>query len=259
MRSFAEIKKYYEESFWGFSENILREYLQCCILEIIFDLKLSEKLSFLGGTAIRIVHRSERFSLDLDFDNFNLTKSEFKEIGEKIKSELALEGYDLEIEINVQRGVFHYNIKFNNLLYANNLTPHKNAKLLIKLDSQPHNFHYKQEIILLKQFDIQCFIKVTPLDILLSQKICAMLARKRKMVRDFYDVAYLSSLTKPNYDYLRDKKVAKNSKELKELLLVECRKLDFDALAKDVQPLVFNSRGLKLVKFFGEFVEATDF
>ncbi|MBI2996331.1 MAG: hypothetical protein HYY52_06450 [Candidatus Melainabacteria bacterium] len=66
------------------------------------------------------------------------------------------------------------------------------------------------------------------------------------MGRDFYDVAYLSSLTKPNYDYLKDKKGIKNSKELKGLLLSECKKLDCDNLAKDIQPLVFNSRGLKV-------------
>ena len=241
MRSLDEIKKYYPENLWGFSENILREYLQCQILEIIFDLKLSEKLSFLGGTAIRIIHKSERFSLDVDFDNFNLSKEEFEKIGRELKSKLILEGYNFELGLNIQMGVFHYTIKFNELLHKNSLTPHKNEKLIIKLDTQAHNFNYKPEIFLLKQFDIQTFIRVTPIDILLSQKICALLDRKRKLGRDFYDVTYLSSLAKPNYNYLKEKIGIKQSKELKEILLRECKRINFEELAKDVQPLVFNS------------------
>ena len=259
MRSLEEIKKYYPENLWGFSENLLREYLQCRILEIIFDQSIGEKLSFLGGTAIRIIHKAERFSLDLDFDNFNLSKKEFEEIGKEVKSKLALEGYSLEIALNVQRGVFHYSIKLNDVLFMNNLTTHKNEKLLIKLDMQAHNFSYKQEVFLLKQFDIQTFIKVTPLDILLSQKICALTNRKRKLGRDFYDVAYLLAITKPNYNYLKEKKGIKNPKDLKDLLLSECKELNFEELAKDVQPLVFNSRRLKLVKLFPDFIKQTEF
>lgn len=259
MLSLNELEKYYPANVRVHKRNILREYIQYKFLEAIFDSKLNEKLSFLGGTAIRIIHKSERFSLDLDFDNFDLSKAEFEEIGSKLESELTFQGYDLDIEANFIRGVFHYNIKFNDLLYLNNLSSHKNEKLLIKLDTQPHNFSYKQDVVLLKQFDIQTFIKVTPIDILLSQKISALLGRKRKLGRDFYDIAYLSPLTKPNYDYLKEKKRIKNSKELKEVLLSECKKLNFDALAKDVQPLVFNSIGLKLVKLFPDFVKAAKF
>lgn len=259
MRSLEDIKLYYPEYLRGMSDKLLREYLQYLLLEIIFDLQLSEKLSFLGGTAIKIIHKSQRFSLDLDFDNFNLTKEEFEEIGEKLQSKLILHGYNLDLETNIKRDVFHYNIKFNNLLYLNNLSSHKNEKLLIKLDTQPHGFSYKQDVVLLKQFDIQTFIKVTPIDILLSQKIGALLGRKRKMGRDFYDIAYLSPLTKPNYDYLKQKIGIKNSKELKDVLLAECKKLNFNELSKDVQPLVFNSSGLKLVKLFPDFVKAAEF
>ena len=124
---------------------------------------------------------------------------------------------------------------------------------------QAHDFSYKQEVFLLKQFDIQTFIKVTPIDILLSQKICALAGRKRKLGRHFYDVAYLLAMTKPNYNYLKEKKGIKNSRDLKDLLLSECKKLNFEILAKDVQPLVFNSRGLKLVKLFPDFIKAAEF
>lgn len=259
MHKLSDIKHYYEKNLWGFAENILREYLQYKILEIIFDLSIGEKLSFLGGTAIRIIYNSERFSLDLDFDNFSLTETEFTEIGENLKKSLELEGCNIKVDLNLKRGVFHYNIKFNNILYENGLSQHKNQKLLIKLDSQAHNFPYKSELKLLKRFNIQSYIRVTPVDVLLSQKICALLGRKRKLGRDFYDIAYLSSFTKPSYDYLLEKVLIKTPDELKERLIHECSKTNFDELVKDTKPLVFNSKGLKFVTLFPDFVKEHKF
>lgn len=75
MISINQIAQYYPESLRGFKRNILREYLQYKILEIIFNSRLSPKLSFLGGTALRIVHENKRFLEDLDFDNFKLSES----------------------------------------------------------------------------------------------------------------------------------------------------------------------------------------
>jgi len=62
---------------------ILREYLQCKILEIIFEGPYANRFCFLGGTCLRLVHNNSRFSEDLDFDNFQLTEVEFDEASEK--------------------------------------------------------------------------------------------------------------------------------------------------------------------------------
>ena len=80
MLSINQIEKYYPESLRGFKRNILREYLQYKILDIIFNSRLAPKLSFLGGTALRIVHGNNRFSEDLDFDNFQLTETDFVQL-----------------------------------------------------------------------------------------------------------------------------------------------------------------------------------
>jgi len=54
-------------------------------------------MAFLGGTALRIVHGSTRFSEDLDFDNFDLSDAEFIELGEIIKHDLEAEGLEVAI------------------------------------------------------------------------------------------------------------------------------------------------------------------
>jgi predicted nucleotidyltransferase component of viral defense system len=49
-------------------ENVYREYLEHLLLYHLYQQKDSQELFFKGGTALRIVHRSPRFSEDLDFD-----------------------------------------------------------------------------------------------------------------------------------------------------------------------------------------------
>ena len=92
MLSLKQIEQYYPENLRAFKKNLLREYLQYKILEIIFNSKLNNKLSFLGGTALRIVYDNSRFSEDLDFDNFALKQNEFSLLMEEIKIKLQKEG-----------------------------------------------------------------------------------------------------------------------------------------------------------------------
>lgn len=47
--------------------NILREYLQHLFLSYFYKRKDSEKVLFKGGTALKFIYGSPRFSEDLDF------------------------------------------------------------------------------------------------------------------------------------------------------------------------------------------------
>ena len=53
-------------------ENIIREYIQHLFLSSLYKIKGSEKLLFKGGTALKIIYGSPRFSEDLDFDGQNI-------------------------------------------------------------------------------------------------------------------------------------------------------------------------------------------
>jgi len=67
MLTFDQIKKVYpEEVLIKNPRAVLVEYLQHEILDSIYKQPGSENLSFIGGTAIRIVYESKRFSEDLD-------------------------------------------------------------------------------------------------------------------------------------------------------------------------------------------------
>ena len=239
MLNFNDILSYYPQKLRIFKENILKEYLQYLVLNIVFSTKYSNKLVFLGGTAIRMIHNSTRFSEDLDFDNTGLSETDFGKVSEVIKRQLELEGYNVEIE-NIFKGAFHCYIKFPGLLFQNELSGHEQEKILIQLDAEPQKYTYRPEKYLLNKFGIFRYINIVPLDLLLSQKICACFTRKRSKGRDFFDVVYLMGKTAPDYKFLEDRFNIKNQTELIARLKEKSDSLDLKALSKDVEPFLFD-------------------
>ena len=66
MLELDQIISFYPEKLRIFKKNILREYLQYKILEIIFNSPFANKVVFMGGTALRIFYDNARFSEDLN-------------------------------------------------------------------------------------------------------------------------------------------------------------------------------------------------
>lgn len=254
MLSLAEIEKHYPENIRAFKRNILREYLQYKILQIIFDSQYASKLSFLGGTALRIIFGNSRFSEDLDFDNFGLKEREFEAISKIVKKQLELEGCAVEIK-NVYKGAYRCYVRIPRLLFDSGLSGYAEEKILIQLDTAPHGFHYAPEKAILNKFEVFTEINVTPPDIILSQKIFAIFNRKSVKGRDFYDTVFLLSKSKLNYSYLELKMKISDGETLRKKLLAFCKELDFKSLARDVEPFLFNPRDSKKVTMFVKFIK----
>jgi hypothetical protein len=119
MLTLKQIEQSYPESLQPFKKNILRDYLQCKILEIIFNSEFANKLAFLGGTALRIIYDNNRFSEDLDFDNFGLTQEEFVGLANTVKAGLEKQGFEVEAD-NVFKGAFRCKIKLPKILFQMN-------------------------------------------------------------------------------------------------------------------------------------------
>lgn len=258
MLSLSQIQSYYPNNLKQFSKGILREYLQYKILDYVFQSKFASKISFIGGTALRIVYENSRFSEDLDFDNFNLSVSDFEEITEFVKKSLELEGFEVEMQ-NVYKGAYHCKIKIPKILFENNLAGMEAEKFLILIDTVSQNFDYEPEKQILNKFDVFTNINVTPINLLLSQKIYAIFGRNRAKGRDFYDLVFLLGKSiKPDYIYLKEKIGVKNATELKEKLLAKCETLDFEQLYFDVKPFLFNPNDRRILQF-KEYIKITPF
>ena len=152
MINIKQIEQYYPENLRGFKRNIMREYLQCKILEIIFNSRPASKLSFLGGTVLRIVHENTRFSEDLDFDNFKLSESDFILLTREIQKGLQMEGYSVEVR-NVLKSAFRCYIKLPHVLFDNAMSDLKDEKILIQVDTEPHDFAYTPDKVFLTQIE----------------------------------------------------------------------------------------------------------
>lgn len=253
MINIEELKKYYPQ-LDGFDRSILREYLQYKILDIIFKSEIGRKLSFLGGTAIKICYGSTRFSEDLDFDHFDLNINEFEDLSLVVKKELSYQGYEVEIR-NVFKGTFRYYIKIPRVLHENNLSELANEKILINVDIASHGFKHEPKDFLLQKFDVFRNIKLTPSDIILSQKVAAIFGRKRAKGRDFFDLVYLMGFADFNFEYLKLKLEIKNKADLKEKLLNFTADMDMEDLTRDVLPFLIKRDDQARILNFRQYIE----
>ncbi len=254
MLSIKEIAKFYPENMHVFKRQILREYLQYKILDIVFTSKFSKRIVFMGGTAIRIIHNSQRFSEDIDFDSKDLSLNEFEQLVEIIRNELELEGFAVEMKV-VSKKAFRCYIRFSKLLFDYSLSGYDNEKILIQLDaeSQPHT--YTGIDYLLNRFSILTRIYVAPQNILLSQKITAFLNRKRTKGRDIYDIIYLFSFARPEYGYLKLTNEIINKNVLKSTLLKKCESIDLKKLRKETEVFLLNPKDSKMIEMFPDFIK----
>ncbi len=257
MLDIKQIASFYPKSLRPFKKNILREYLQHKILEAVFNSPAANYLSFIGGTAIHIIHGSHRFSEDLDFDNLSLNPDGFNKLVSQIKKSMSRQGYHIESRV-VIKNAFRAYLKFPEVLYRNKITRHKQEKLSIQIDMEPQNYHYSPDQFILNKFDVFQRINAAPIDLLLSQKILCVFMRPRIIGRDFYDIIFLLGKTQPDFSYLQDKIHIRNGKELKSRLREKCKDADFDRLAKDISPFLYNPDEADKIKMFPEFINQVD-
>jgi len=256
MLDLKQIESFYPENLRIYKRNLLREYLQYVILDVICSSEYGSRLVFMGGTAIHIIHGNHRFSEDLDFDNKGLSKEDFEDLSQNVLRKLELYGYSVEIQ-NRYRGAFHCLVKFPGIFHQHGISGHLREKLIIQIDSEPQNVDYKAERVILNKFDIFLRINAVPPDVLLAQKILAILNRPRPMGRDFYDAIFLFSKSNPDFNFLKEKMELKESiniEEIREKLLSKCERINFKKLIEDVKPFLFYPSEAEKIKLFPDFI-----
>lgn len=254
MLTFEQIKEYFTPELVRLNpKGILVEYLQYEFLDSFFKQTKTEKLSFIGGTAIRFIYNSQRFSEDLDFDNFGLNFNEFKFLTEKACQEIKIKGFKIEHRFLMKNKTFHCYIKFPEIMQQYNLPAHHQEKIFISIDAEKKRKIIEPEIKTLNKFGIFRKILVNPASILLSQKLIAIFYRKREKGRDFYDVSFLGGLTRPDYSYI-EKRTETSAKEFRRKFLKRCLKFNYKALAEDVAPFLFNTEQEERILSFGDII-----
>ncbi len=241
-----------EDIFAKNPRGALVEYLQYELLDSLFKQKESEKLSFIGGTAIRIVYDSQRFSEDLDFDNFGLSFEKFGALLEKTADDMRIKNFEIELRM-VEKMAYHCYIKFPEILFQHKLSPFRDEKILIRVDTMHKSVDSRPALVTLNRFGIYRKIFANPPEIILAQKIIAIFEREKG--RDLFDVSYLFSLTNaPDYEYLK-KQGGLREDGLKEKLLKRVGEFDLKKMAKDVEPFLIVPEQIARVETFPEFIK----
>lgn len=254
MLHISDIQQFFPPKVHSFPKAMLREYLQYKMLATIFSHPLSEKLCFIGGTALRIGYNSQRFSEDLDFDNRELTPSEFETLTDMVQKSLINEGYEVEIR-HIYKGAFHCVIKVPQLLFDNDLASMATEKLVIKIDTVAQGAEYQPLPTVLQRVGVIASYRLAPKEVLLSMKLSALFTRVKG--RDVFDIVFLLSFgTKPDWNVLNHLCQIENAEVLQQKLQSRLSELDFSLLQKDVQPFLFDSNN-QSVALFPQIVQQT--
>lgn len=243
-------------------ENALKEIIQEVILLGLWRSKFYEKAVFYGGSALRILHKLDRFSEDLDFSLIQPDKEfEIKKYLRAVKSELELWGFEASTEEKHKTDESTIDsafIKANTLIHLLkidlNLKTHKNAVMKIKLeiDHDPatgFNYEFKYHL-----HPIPFTIKTMALPSLFAGKMHALLCRTRRINikgRDWYDLIWFVKNNIPcDVNYLKNKMVQTGHIDLSETLTKEklvklisekIKEVNFDLAKRDVEPFLKNS------------------
>ncbi len=173
--------------------NVVREYCQHLLLSYMYQNKRAVRILFKGGTALRIVFDSPRFSEDLDFTCWDLRSGELEDILNRAATAIMQTGIKVLVEESKETSGGYLAIhRFAFLGYDERIRIECSFRGKKKLRSEVAmvNSDYLPPFNLLH----------LPTKLLVEEKISALLSRNKP--RDFYDVYFIlrSNLIEHKYD-----------------------------------------------------------
>lgn len=238
-----------------FSKLMLMEYIQLLILDYLSATPWIRKLTFIGGTSIRLAKGIDRFSEDLDFDCKDLTKVEFMAMSDAVLVFLQRSGWKVEARDKPDEKLtaFRRSLYFPQLLFDMGLSGYKEERFLIKVESEDQRIDYKPVMAKIRGCGFFFTFPVPDDQVLCSMKISAMLSRHKG--RDFYDAMFLLGQTSPDYGFLMARCGIKNLPELKAAIASILKTVDLGNKVRDFEHLLFQKSNSRKILLFKDFVE----
>ena len=177
------------------ARNQAREYLQALVLQSLQRGGAMVPLAFHGGTALRFLYNSQRYSEDLDFALEGYARGyDFHSSLQAIRRDLEAQGYALTLKVKDQKTVQNAFVRFPGLLFELGLSPHKDEVLAVKIevDTRPPQGAGLETTLVRHHvlLNLQHHDRAS----LLAGKLHALLQRPFLKGRDLYDLIwYLSA------------------------------------------------------------------
>lgn len=237
--------------------NATHEVMQEITLAGLYRGGFFDKAAFYGGTCLRIFHKLERFSEDMDFsllsknDSFNIEDyfpaiiTEFKAVGRDVEITKKSKSTFTNIE-----SAF---LKDDTATYDVSFSADKRVKIKIEIDvNPPLEFSTEQKLLLHPfSFMTRCFT----LSDLYAGKMHALVFRNwksRVKGRDWYDFEwYVRGGVELNFEHLQERIRQFNGIEMSQTEFVEKLKerlstTDINMVKRDVEPFVKNVKNLEI-------------
>ena len=239
-----------------FDRYMLKEYLQLMVLDYLSSTSYINKVSFIGGTNLRLIQGIDRFSEDLNFDCKEMDEAEFMAMTDGIVAFLRMNNIMVETrdKANPRLTAFRRNLLFPQLLFELGLTGHREERFLIKVEAQDQGIVYQPEIVTLNRMGFFFNLQVPPIDVLCAMKLSALIARQKG--RDFYDSIFLLSKTQPNYGFLKAKIRVASLDDLKVRIGEVLQTVDLQQKKRDFQHLLFNEANAERILQFNSFIRS---
>ncbi len=176
------------------ARNGVREYLQARILGALQRAGAMIPLAFQGGTALRFLFATARYSEDLDFAlEKDRDRYDFRAYLRAIQNGLKAEGYALELKVSDKKAVHSAFIRFPGLLYEMGLSPHRDEGLAVKIevDTNPPAGAGLATSLVRRHITLQ--LQHHDRASLLAGKLHAILQREYLKGRDLYDLLWYLS------------------------------------------------------------------
>ncbi|MDA0840945.1 MAG: nucleotidyl transferase AbiEii/AbiGii toxin family protein [Planctomycetota bacterium] len=227
--------------------NRLREYLQAFVLRSLHESKAFQCLSFVGGTALRIVFGLPRFSEDLDFSLESSADYKPVQWMGKLKRDLHFAGFEPSVTWNDRKPVHTAWVKVSEIMHEAGISPLPSQKLSIKIeiDSNPPSGAQLENRILNAPFLYA--VRHNDLSSLMAGKLHALSTRKYLKGRDWYDLLwYLTQRppVEPNLILLQnalEQTLADNawaSADWRNQVSQRARRMNVDLMIDDVAPFL---------------------
>lgn len=171
--------------------NLLREYVQSRILGVMQEAGAMAPLAFTGGTALRFVYRTPRYSEDLDFTlERDAEAFELRALVSRIERRLQREGYAVRVRISDSGTVARAMVGFVGLLADAGLSPHADEVLWVKIEVETNPpVGADLAVSVVDKFGL-LRLQHHDLPSLFAGKLAAILAWNYTKGRHFYDLLW---------------------------------------------------------------------
>lgn len=239
----------------SFQKYMLKEYLQLSILDFLSTTPYTGRITFIGGTSLRLVKGIDRFSEGLDFDCKSYTREEFLAMTDSVLKYLLRSGLTVETRDRENKKItaFRRSYYFPELLFNSGLSGHREERFIIKIECEDQHLQYKRILRNIKGCGFYFPFPVPADEVICSMTLSAMLSRQKG--RDFYDVMFLLSQTKPDYEFLSQKNSIHSLDELKIAAVKILKEVDLEIKKKDFDHLLFNKRNSERILHMNEFFQ----